>query len=87
MKTQNTFLSDIIAKSGLTKAQFKRKYAYDLIAFENNLKMLEIVKGNKLTLWGYARSEFRNSRMTSDKISRLMREHCCKLYFRAYKAA
>lgn len=86
MKTQN-ILGEIIAKSGLSKARFKRKYAYDLIAFENNLKMLEIVKGSKQMLWGYARAEFRNSRMTSDKIKRLMREHCAKLYFRAYKAA
>lgn len=89
MKTQNEIIREIVAETGLTRYKAKRKYAYDLIVYANNIIMLDLLKsqGNKEALKQYAFAEHRNATLAGDKIKRSIREYASKLYFRAYKAA
>lgn len=92
MRTQNTIKSEIIAKAGLTKAEIK-ECSYD---FEHIKSVAHFIKNGVFSKEGFlnlAFGEFADSRFklnASESVNtahRLIREHCAKLYFRAYKAA
>lgn len=91
MKTQN-IKSEIIAKAGLSKAEIK-ECSYD---FEHIKSVTHFIKSGVFQKEGFlnlAFDELADSRFklnASERVStahRLIREHCAKLYFRAYKAA
>lgn len=92
MKTQNTIKSEIIAKAGLTKAEIKECSYY----FEHIKSVKHFIKSGAFSKEGFlnlAFGEFADSRFklnateSVNAAHRLIREHCAKLYFRAYKAA
>lgn len=91
MKTQN-IKSEIIAKAGLTKAEIK-ECSYDFEHIKSVERFCKSFKNNKKWLLGVAFGEFADSRFklnASESVNtahRLIREHCAKLFFRAYKAA
>lgn len=92
MKTQ-TIKSEIIAKAGLSKAEIKECSYY----FEHIKSVTHFIKKGAFSKAGFlnlAFGEFADSRFKLNAVServntahRLIREHCAKLYFRAYKAA
>lgn len=92
MKTQNTIKSEIIAKAGLTKAEIK-ECSCDFEHIKSVERFCKRFKKNKKWLLSIAFNEFADSRFklnASERVNtahRLIREHCAKLYFRAYKAA
>lgn len=92
MKTQN-IKSEIIAKAGLSKAEIK-DCSYLFKHIESVKRFVKAFKANKKLLLNNAGAEFADSRFKLNAVServalahRLIREHCAKLYFRAYKAA
>lgn len=94
MKTQN-IKSEIIAKAGLSKAEIKEcSYYFEHIKSVERFCKSKAFKNDKKILLNNAGAEFEDSRFKLNAVServalayRLMREHCAKLYFRAYKAA
>lgn len=91
MKTQN-IKSEIIAKAGLSKAEIKECSYY----FEHIKSVAHFIKNGafqKKAFLNLAFGEFADSRFklnASERVNtahRLIREHCAKLYFRAYNAA
>lgn len=92
METQNTIKSEIIAKAGLTKAEIK-ECSYYFEHIKSVERFCKVFKDDKKCLLNNAGAEFEDSRFklnASPRVQlahRLIREHCAKLYFRAYKAA
>lgn len=82
---------DIVAKARLTKAEVK-DYVWFWKHIKDTLRFVELFKSNKKLLLNNAGAEFQDSRFKLKGVSesvqtahRLVREHCAKIYFRAYK--